>query len=220
MTWCTSPICSTILRSNSPFKALQFRDFSEYQVFSCQDPRYNIASNSICRLDPTMYPEQRDSLRDAEGFALETQSRRGWSHFGPKFKFNPIRQWQNLSWQQTFYIPLQKRVDGQWVSFTQFFYDRPVGSHFQLFSEISLWTTVAPDFKVFPAAKLFFSYFPTRRLTLYTMTSVPVEYGLGTKYQLSRQLEVELLYTHYLPVAGLLGDVRPSTFNLGFRFRR
>ncbi len=176
----------------SPFRALRFQNFVE----------------------------QNDGLRNADGDLLETKAAIGLSHWGPKFKINPIPKWENLSWQQSFYLPIQHKVDGQWVSFSQFFYDRPMGTRFQFFSEISLWMTMAPRFSLFPAVKVFYSYFPKRRWTIYGMTSIPVEYGLGSKFQLSRTLEIELLYTHYLPITALVGEVRPSTFNLGFRYRR
>lgn len=199
----------------SPFKALRFQNFSKHLTFSCLNPKYNITPHSNCSTSPNGL----DSLRNFSGDALQTTAAIGLSHFGPKFKINPIRKWQSFTWQQTFFIPIEKKVDGQWVSFSQFFYDRPLGSRFQLFSEISLWTTIAPNFRVFPAVKVFYSYFPNRRWTIYAMTSIPIEYGAGSKFQITPQLEIELLYTHYLPLSFLLGDARPSTFNIGFRYR-
>ncbi len=207
------------LAKHSPFEVLRFQNKQEQYLLACDQKLLNIASNSPCRLDPDLHPLEGDSLRNFAGEVLQTSSTIGLSHFGPKFKINPIRKWTNLSWQQTFYIPIQRKVDGQWVSFSQFFYDRAVGSRFQFFSEISLWTTVAPNFRILPAIKIFYSYFPARRWTFYAMTSIPVEYGVGSKFQLSPKLEMELLYTHYLPIKFLLGDARPNTFNLGFRYR-
>ena len=207
------------LAEHSPFEVLRFQNKQQQQVLICDQLGLNVPSNSPCHLDPGMHPIAGDSLRNFAGEVLQTSSTIGLSHIGPKFKINPIRKWSNLSWQQTFYIPIQGKVDGQWVSFSQFFYDRAVGSRFQFFSEISLWTTVAPNFRVFPAIKVFYSYFPARRWTFYAMTSIPVEYGLGSKFQVTPKLEMELLYTHYLPIRFLLGDARPNTFNLGFRYR-
>lgn len=200
----------------SPFEALRFETYTDYPTFLC-GPEYNINShhtNCFSPIDPPI-----DTLRHADGTVLQRTARIGLSHFGPKFKIIPFKRWQKLSWQQTFYIPIQRSVDGSWVSFSQFFYDQPIGSRFQLFSEVSMWTTVAPNFRVFPAVKVFYSYFPNRRWTLYAMTSIPIEYGAGTKFQLTPKWEIELLYTHYAPITFLLGDARPSTFNLGFRYR-
>ena len=199
---------------NSPFEALKFQSFSRQQ-FHCPS-----ASHTEAEPCPTGSISQVDSLRRADGIPLTTRARIGLAHFGPKFKITPVKKWSRLSWQQTFYIPIQKQVDGQWISFSQFFYDRSVGSRFQLFAEVNLWTTVAPQFKVFPAAKIFYSYFPNNWWTIYAMASVPAEYGLGTKLQIQPQLELELLYTHYLPVEFLVGEARPRTFNLGIRDRR
>jgi len=48
------------------------------------------------------------------------------------------------------------------------------------------------------------------------MASIPKEYGIGTKYLVTPNVEFELLYTYYLLIYALVGFQRPSTFNFGF----
>lgn len=196
------------LHSSSPFKVLQFQNFSEVSSFPCDDGSQNGNCNDF---SPT------DSLRNLGGDILTTSGNIGLSHIGPKIKFNPIKKWLNISLQQTFFIPIQKKVDGQWISFTQIFYDRPFGRRSQLFVEASLWAPVSPQVQLNPIFKFFYSYFPTQRLTFYAMVSVPAEYGLGSKYLLTDNFEIEVLYSYYLPLEFAVGETRPRTFNLGMR---
>ena len=115
---------------------------------------------------------------------------------------------------------MQDDLDGQYISFTQFFYDRLIGTKFQLFAEVSFWTPVSPEFKINDFYKIFFSYFPTNRWTVYATTTIPFEYGAGTKFFITPYLELELLYTYLAPIERYVGFSRPTTFNLGIRYQR
>ncbi len=201
----------------SPFKTLQFQKSWTYQTFDCNSQGVNISDLSGCRLDAV--PDRRDTLHHADGGSMQTHQDIGLSHFGPKIKFSPIKKWSNLSLQQTLYIPIQKAVDGSTVSFTQLFYDKPIGTKSQLFVEGSLWMIVQPDFRPFPFIKAFYSYFPTKKWTVYGMAANLVEYGAGMKYFILPQLEIELLYTYYLPWEAVMQDRRAMTFNFGIRYQ-
>ncbi len=196
------------LHTKSPFKVLQFKNFSDVSSFPCDHDSQNGNCNDL---------NLTDSLRNSNGDLLTTSGNIGLSHIGPKIKFNPIKKWSNISIQQTFFIPVQKKVDGQWISFTQFFYDHAIGRRSQIFVEASIWAPVSPQVQINPFFKVFYSYFPTQRLTVYAMASVPAEYGLGSKYLLTESFEIEALYTYYLPIKSVVGDTRPHTFNLGIR---
>ena len=184
----------------SPFRVFDFQESSGFQT-SIED-------------------SVSDTLRSSDGKPLKTEVATGLAHFGPKIKFTPIKKWTSLSLQQTLYIPIQKKVDGQTISFTQLFYDQPIGSRFQLFAEASLWTPLRPQFRIDAFVKFFFSYFPTRRWTVYAMTTIPYEYGAGTKYFITPNVELELLYTYYAPLERYVGDNRPRTLNFGIRVFR
>jgi Protein of unknown function, DUF547 len=203
------------LASSFPTEALSFKNFSTYQTIDCTNPDVNISSFSTCK-ENTLH--RFDTLRHADGRVIQTRSAAGLAHIGPKFKFNPIKRLPNISLQQTLYIPIQKSVDGQFISFTQLFYDQPIKNHSQLFVEASLWTPVSPEFRISPFLKVFYSYFPTNKWTVYAMASIPQEIGAGTKYFITPNLEIEFLYTYYLPIDYFLGDKRPMTFNIGFRY--
>ncbi len=200
-----------------PFRALGLRTFREIQSFRCDAPGRNLAEGSFCG---SPGHSGRDSLRDWEGGLLETTGAAGIAHIGPKVKFNPLRSRGNLSLQQTLYFPVQDDLDGRFISFSQLFYDRLIGNRFQLFSELSLWTSLAPEFHIDSFFKLFFSYFPTNRWTVYATTTVPYEFGVGSKFFITPQLEVELLYTYLAPIERYVGFSRPRTFNLGIRYQR
>ena len=203
------------LRNSFPLEALNFRNHNTFQSIECADPSHNLSPLSICK-DNGMH--LFDTLRMADGQVLETRSSAGLAHIGPKVKFNPIKKWTGFSLQQTLYIPVQQNVDGQFISFTQFFYDKPIKDHSQLFIEASLWTPVSPNFRVNPFFKVFYSYFPTNKWTVYAMTTIPFEVGAGTKYFITPKLEIEFLYTYYLPIDYFLDGRRPMTFNIGFRY--
>ncbi len=203
------------LASSFALEALNFNNFNTFKTIDCSDTDINISPFSKCK-DNSM--QRFDTLRQADGQVIQTKSTAGLAHIGPKIKFNPVKKWVNLSLQQTFYIPIKKSVDGQFVSFTQLFYDKSIKDHSQLFIEASLWTPITPEFKINPFLKVFYSYFPTNKWTIYAMTSIPTEVGAGTKYFITPNIELEFLYTYYLPIDYFLGDKRPMTFNIGFRY--
>lgn len=205
------------LDGNSPFNTLRFQKYNRFNTFNCNEGGFNLANNSPCHNAPGSPENSLDSLRNADGNILETTSDFGFASFGPKFKINPIKKWKNLTWQQTLYIPIQKSVDGNFISFTQIFYDKPIGSKSQLFIEASAWTLIAPNFRNSFFFKVFYSYFPTRRWTVYAMATIPNEAGIGSKYFITPNLEIELLYTRYNTLGFGTRDIQPSTFNLGLR---
>lgn len=199
---------------NSPFKTLYFQRDSDFPVFDCNNAQHTNSNGNFCDHNGM----SSDTLRFREGEVLQRSSNHAWAHFGPKFKLNPIQKWQQLSLQQTFYIPINKAIDGQFISFTQLFFDHMLTEKSTLFVEASLWTPVHPNFKVNPFLKVFYSYFPNNKWTIYAMANLPAEYGIGTKFLITPSLEIEALYTHYLPINALTGGTRPYTFNLGFRY--
>lgn len=170
---------------------------------------------------------------------------------GPKIKVAPFKKVQRLSIQSTFLFPLRKDLENRnrmrpflefdrntlWI--TQFFYDKPLGTDFQLFFQVAPWVTfVRESFRennfIQTPASVFFSWFPTSRLTLYAQSEYwPTHYdnsaqsfsafyswfvqsGAGLKYQLIPGfLEVEGLYTNFW--LGSDGEGAGQTFNIGFR---
>ena len=170
------------------------------------------------------------------------------SSIAPRVKFNPIASIPRLSIQSSLSIPVANDLESprfvahdRYNWWTQIFYDRSFGSHWQIFLELDLLyrfktQELQNNFFRTPAS-VFVSYFPSPKFTLYTLlqhspafgrTSVGEEsqygqlrwfsqWGVGTKYQLTRQLGIELSYTSFFASRN---DGAGKTLNLGFRFIR
>ncbi|MFT5646711.1 MAG: hypothetical protein ACI976_001394, partial [Aureispira sp.] len=113
-----------------------------------------------------------------------------------------------------------------WV--TQFYYDKQFNSKFGLFIALTFWQPIVPgqqfNFDV-PYLKAFFSWYATKRFTMYATTTSFTEWGAGVKFLITPQFEIQALYTYYVPIPGLadiytgVGAKNVMTFNLGLRYR-
>ncbi len=129
--------------------------------------------------------------------------------------------------------------------FTQFFYDKFFGTDFQLFSEIDFlfrFPTDNPSFTQDAFFRIpltvFFSYFPSSKTTVnvnlqyspafsglpgndadldFSLDRWFMQGGVGFKYQLTKELNVELLYTNFFASKN---EGAGQTFNIGFVFIR
>ena len=83
------------------------------------------------------------------------------------------------------------------------------------------------DYKSTPVT-LIFSYVPTTKIVLYALGGYSPfwqedfdyfrQYGIGSKYQFTPNLELELLYTNFSNEFLAQSGGRSETINLGFRF--
>jgi hypothetical protein len=167
-------------------------------------------------------------------------------YIGPKIKIIPFKNLSHLSFQTTFLIPIANDMEGKtngkpylsrdsYISITQIFYDYSISSKFQLFFQLSPWIYIAkekplnetPRFSVSSPASIFFSYFPTERLTFYMQQEFWPNYGsngisswfrqegFGMKVQILKgKLEAETSYTRFS-----MGENSGAgqTFNFGLR---
>ncbi len=202
------------LSSESWTKVFNQESVGEYLPIPCKDSERNYPEGSPCF---TTTDNTSDVLRNNEGDSLLHQVSQGLSHLGPKVKFRPFSKIPVLTFQQTLYIPIDKEVDGQLISYSQFFYDQRLGAKTSLFGELSFWTPLRPTFRITPFIKTFWSYFPNRHFSVYGMVAFPGELGAGLKINLTRRLELELLTTKYLPNERFFGGRRANTFNIGLR---
>ena len=162
------------------------------------------------------------------------------STIGPKIKWNPIKSIPKFSMQSTFWIPVAQELQGtpwldwqRYTSWTQFFYDKTFGTKYQVFTELAAWVRI-PELgsgeglnqtSLETPISVFFSYFPTPKSTIYAqlqywpvMSSLPnyfAQGGIGGKYQLFKQLQIEASYTNFF--AGI-NQGAGATFNFGLRF--
>ena len=178
-------------------------------------------------------------------FKQDDKNRTTISSLGPKIKWNPFKKIPKFSIQSSFTIPVSDSLENKkkrpWLDhhkytwWTQLFFDKPIGSKYQLFAELDFLLrtpTYSKEFDFTQATfstpvSLFFSYFPTNKSTVYvqyqyapTLTSFPDYYmqaGLGGKYQIFPKLQLELSYTNFF--AGK-NNGAGSTYNVGLRYIR
>jgi len=169
-------------------------------------------------------------------------ARSGLTSIAPSVKFVPLKNVNNFSIQSSFFIPLVDNETENGVFFDQkgytwqnrFFYDYTFpGNKFQLFAEINSEYNFGKEEDSFANNSLrltpgvFFSYFPSSKFTALVLVqhSQLIDLGNdfeqdftaaggGVKYQLTKVLNAEALYTNFLRGTDTgLGQ----TFNLGLR---
>lgn len=169
-----------------------------------------------------------------------------FTSIGPTIKFVPFANHGNFSVQSTFLIPLNgDKLEKPFINhnrytwWTQFFYDHKINEKWNLFLEADLLFRFKADeqqnnfFRV-PLSAIV-SYFPTSKLTFYANAQYAAAYGkltddiefgrtrwytqlgLGTKYLIRNNLELELSYASFL---WSKRDGAGQVFNLGVRILR
>ncbi len=171
-------------------------------------------------------------------------SRSGLTAFGPQIRYAPVPSWENFSIQSSFVLPIGSDLAGSdsqpyidWTGATwntQFFNDFPIGTNFSLFTEIDLLLedigspSKGHSNRFSTPATLIFSYNPNPKTTIYTLGGFSpywqadfdyfIQAGIGTKYQFTPKLELELLYTKFTNKFLLDTGGQAATYNLGLRF--
>ena len=172
----------------------------------------------------------------------ETKTRSGLSHIAPSVKIAPFSSLPRFSIQSSFFIPVfDKESDANgylanksYIWQNRFFYDYTFsGAKFQLFSELGTRLFLGKKEEGFAnnsielAPGVFLSYFPTSKFTILgfvqhaQLLDLGNEFkqnytavGAGSKYQLTKVLNLELLYSKF--VRGNDTGLGQS-FNLGLR---
>lgn len=170
------------------------------------------------------------------------KARTGLSHIAPSVKIAPFNALPRFSLQSSFFIPMfDKESDANgflseksFIWQNRFFYDYAFpGNKFQLFSELGTRFFFGDNEKGYAnnsleiAPGVYFSYFPTSKFTVLTfaqhsqLIQLSNNYardftavGLGAKYQISKVLNIETLYSNF--VRGNDTGLGQS-FNLGLR---
>ncbi|MEM9935758.1 MAG: DUF547 domain-containing protein [Bacteroidota bacterium] len=170
--------------------------------------------------------------------------RQGIATIGPKIRWAPVPKWGNFSVQSALWIPVMSDLEGtattpflDWNNatwWTQVFNDFTLGSSFSLFTEVDfLWEDIGSESegafnRVSTPVTVILSYFPEPKLTLYGLGGYSpywtpewdyfYQLGVGTKYQFTRKLELEALYTYFDNQFLNDNGGRASTVNFGIRF--
>lgn len=170
------------------------------------------------------------------------KSRTGLAHIAPSVKIAPFNALPRFSVQSSFFIPVfDKETDENgflaqksFIWQNRFFYDYSFpGNKFQLFSELGTRYFFGEKEEGFAnnslelAPGIFLSYFPTQKFTVLTFiqhaqlidlgNDFEQNYsalGFGAKYQLSKVLNIETLYSKF--IRGNDSGLGQS-FNLGLR---
>ncbi len=165
-------------------------------------------------------------------------ARSGVTSIAPAIKFNPLKNVNNFTIQTAFHIPLvdNEVENGVFLDQTaytfqnRFFYDYTFPSgDWQLFTELNTEynfgeKTSFADKTFVLAPGVFLSYFPNQEFTILGFVQHQqrvgdfeqdfTALGLGGKYQLSKTLNLEVLYSNF--VRGSNSGLGQS-FNLGLR---
>jgi hypothetical protein len=179
-------------------------------------------------------------------FEKSMMNRTGLTAIGPQIRFVPFKSMKNITAQSSLTFPLGKILAGNeekpyidWngaVFNTQFFNDMTLSNSFSLFTEIDLLIEdiglkpVNYSYRTSTPLTIIFSYFPFPKTTLYTLVGFSpywqkefdyfYQAGIGTKYQLSSQFEVELFYSGFRNRFILTNEGKAATYNLGFRYSK
>ena len=169
-------------------------------------------------------------------------SRSGVTSIVPSIKFSPIKQLSNFTIQSAFHIPLISKEELSGVFLDQkgfiwqnkFFYDYVADSEqFQIFAEVNTLYSFGKKSASYAndslgvAPGVFVSYFPNQNFTIlglvqhYNLIAINNGFaqnytavGAGAKYQLTRAVNFELIYTNFVRGNDTgLGQ----TFNFGLR---
>lgn len=155
----------------------------------------------------------------------------GLSHIGLNVRFAPFKN-INLSFEQGVMLPIQNlprenTVDNSLYSVTQVYYSHSFTAKTQLFLALTFWQPIRPG-ETFqfqpPLLRGFLNYFVTQRFSVFATTMYFLEWGVGVKYMLTPKLEIQAMYSYYIPIPGIYDVISPGantimTYNLGLRYR-
>lgn len=177
------------------------------------------------------------------GSDTPNNSRSGLTAIGPQIRYAPVPKWSNFSIQSSIVFPIGQDLSGNserpyidWDGITwntQFFNDVSIGTKFSLFTEFDILLEDLGSLskgranRVSTPVTVIFSYVPTNQLTFYALSGFSpywqfefdyfAQFGLGTKYQITPNFEIELLYTDFSNKFLNQSGGRADTFNLGIR---
>ncbi len=177
-------------------------------------------------------------------FEKSPQNRTGLTALGPQIRWAPFPSLKNFSIQSALTFPIGRELAGSsdkpyidWngaVFHTQFFNDFTLSNSFSLFAEVDVlledigFNVENHIFRLSTPVIGILSYFPTPQSTIYAISGFSpywqqtfdyfYQFGVGSKYQISPQFEVELLYTYFQNKFLLSNDGSAFTYNLGLRY--
>jgi hypothetical protein len=204
--------------------------------------RFNIGFVSRYRrvVNSTLPSSALEIFQSANG----QNGRQRFTAVGPQIRWAPVTSWPNFSLQSSLTFPLGSNLSGSvekpfldWagpVFLTQLFNDKSISDKFSLFTELDLLVEeiggAGKSNRVSTPITGIFSWFPKKNLTVYGLLGYspylvqPYDYftqlGLGFKYQISVNFELEILVTDFSNRYLQSVNGEAATYNLGFRYSR
>ena len=224
---------------------------------------YGVSKNARFNIGVDLNIKGSSTGQRTETLFLTTKNtdstRFGIAYIAPKIKISPFKGSNDFSIQSTFITSFAQHPEGyynpdesgngnlywlewdRYIWWTQLYYTKSFAKDkFQLFTEVDFLFRFAKrntqtshlDLPV----SLFLSWFPSKKLTLYTMTQhVPrfvyntgkstindwvvgsnyTQSGVGIKYQVAPSVNIELLYTSFWRS---INAGQGETFNLGIKY--
>ncbi len=157
--------------------------------------------------------KNEDMANNYEGGEFTTSYNHGLSHIGGRVRTKPFAD-KRFTVQQALYAPTG-RMDGSWIINTDLFFENVFADKFLLFVDLGVWYSTGQ--LPFPYLKFFTGTFIANRFAPFAMINLPYELGPGLKIFITPKVELEFLYTYWLPLEFIVGDRRPETFNFGLR---
>jgi len=158
--------------------------------------------------------QKKSVNQTVNGSSFTTNYNHGLSHAGLRVRIKPFKNHKQFTLQQSVYLPTQFIENGVILNF-DLFYEKIYAKRFLLFADLGVYYNLrqAP----FPYFKIFTGTFIAKRFAPYVMLNVPYEVGVGTKFFITPKIEIEFLYTYWLPLEFIIQNRKPMTFNFGIR---
>ncbi|MBK6266576.1 hypothetical protein JKA74_16135 [Marivirga sp. S37H4] len=147
------------------------------------------------------------------GNEFDTQFSHGLTHFGPRLRTKPFKN-KRFTFQQAVYIPTGNLEEG-WIVNSDLFYEHVIKGKYMVFGNIGAWYPLSGD--IFPYARVFAGTLLAKRFGPFVMLNLPYEVGAGTKFFITRKIELEFMYTYWLPIEAIVDNRMPTSINFGFR---
>jgi len=181
---------------------------------------------------------------DIFGSLSGVDGRQRISAFGPQIRWAPIKSLSGFSIQSSLTIPIGQQLTGSenapfldWngpVFLTQFFYDQSIGDQWSVFTEVDVIAEeiggASKSNRVSVPVTSILSWYPVKNVTIYGLAGFspfvvsPFDYfaqaGLGFKYQVTPNFELELLSTAFTNRNLARVDGNAATYNIGIRYSR
>lgn len=168
------------------------------------------ASNSAFRVFKLM----NASIRNISmGNEFNTNFQHGLTHIGSRVRIKPFKN-KTFTFQQAIYVPTGKITDG-WIINSDLFYEQIIQNKYMLFGNIGAWYPLSGD--IFPYARVFAGTLLANRFGPFVMLNLPYEIGAGTKFFITRKIELEFMYTYWLPIEAIVDNRKPTSINFGIR---